>query len=54
MEIYIGNCVVEIELVSKEDNKVVFIIDGKMFEVDVVMVENGNCNILMDGCSFNV
>ena len=37
----------EIELVSKEDNKVVLTIDGKTFEADVVMAENGNCNILM-------
>ena len=43
----------EIELVSKEDNKVVLTIDGKMFEADVVMAENGNCNILMDGRSSN-
>lgn len=43
----------EIELVSKEDNKVVLTIDGKTFESDVVMAENGNCNILMDGRSSN-
>ena len=53
MEIHIGNRVAEIELVSKEDNKVVFTIDGKTFEADVVMAENGNCNILMDGRSSN-
>lgn len=29
MEIHIGNRVAEIELVSKEDNKVVLTIDGK-------------------------
>ena len=38
----------EIELVSKEDNKVVLTIDGKTFEADVVMAENG-----MDGRSSN-
>ena len=53
MEIHIGNRVAEIELVSKEDNKVVLTIDGKTFEADVVMAENGNCNILMDGRSSN-
>ena len=41
------------ELVSKEDNKVVLTIDGKPFEADVVMAENGTCNILMDGRSSN-
>lgn len=53
MEIHIGNRVVEVELVSKEDNKVVLTIDGKTFEADVVMAENGTCNILMDGRSSN-
>ena len=51
MEIHIGNRVAEIELVSKQDNKVVLTIDGKTFEADVVMAENGTCNILMDGRS---
>ena len=37
MEIHIGNRVAEVELVSKEDNKVVLTIDGKTFEADVVI-----------------
>ena len=53
MEIHIGDRVAEVELVSKEDNKVVLTIDGKPFEADVVMAENGTCNILMDGRSAN-
>lgn len=53
MEIHIGNRVAEIEPVSKQDNKVVLTIDGKTFEADVVMAENGTCNILMDGRSAN-
>ena len=35
MEIHIGDRVAEVELVSKEDNKVVLTIDGKPFEADV-------------------
>ena len=46
MEIHIGDRVAEVELVSKEDNKVVLTIDGKPFEADVVMAENGTCSIL--------
>ena len=42
MEIHIGDRVAEIELVSKEDNKVVLTIDGKPFEADVVMAENAS------------
>ena len=53
MEIHIGNRVTEVELVSKEDNKIILTIDGKTFEADVVMAENGTCNILMDGRSSN-
>lgn len=53
MEIHIGNRVAEVELVSKEDNKIVLTIDGRTFETDVVMAENGTCNILMDGNSSN-
>ena len=44
MEIHIGDRVAEVELVSKEDNKVVLTIDGKPFEADVVMAENGTCD----------
>ena len=40
MEIHIGDRVAEVELVSKEDNKVILTIDGKPFEADVVMAEN--------------
>lgn len=53
MEIHIGKRVAEIELLSKEGNKVVLTIDGKEFEVDVVMTENGVCSILHEGRSYN-
>lgn len=52
MEIHIGNRIADIELVSKEGNKVVLTIDGKPFEADVVMVENGVCSILSNGESY--
>ena len=41
MEIHIGNRVAEVELKSKEGNKVLLTIDGKEFEVDIMIVENG-------------
>ena len=53
MEIHIGSRIAEVELISKEDNKVTLTIDGKLFEADVVMAENGTCNILMNGHSSN-
>lgn len=53
MEIHIGNRTAEIELLSKEGNKVCLTIDGKEYEVDVTMVENGSCSILHEGKSYN-
>lgn len=43
----------DVTLVSKEGNKVQFLIDGKPCDVDIVMAENGSCSILHDGNSFN-
>ena len=55
MEIHIGDRVAEVELVSKEDNKVVLTIDGKPFEADVVMAENGTSyKVNTHYSSFNV
>ena len=54
MEIHIGDRVADVTLVSKEGgNKVQFMIDGKPYDVDIVMAENGSCSILHDGNSFN-
>lgn len=53
MEIHIGDRVADVSLVSKEGNKVQLMVDGKPYEVDIVMAENGSCSILHDGISFN-
>lgn len=53
MEIHIGDRVADVTLVSKEGNKVELAIDGKPFEVDIVMAENGSCSILHNGNSYN-
>ena len=49
MEIHIGNRVADVTLVSKEGNKVRLSIDGKPYDVDIVMTENGSCSVLHDG-----
>ena len=41
MEIHIGDRIADITLVGKEGNKVQLTIDGKPYEVDIVMAENG-------------
>ena len=53
MEIHIGDLVADVSLVNKEGNKVQITIDGKPYEVDIVMAENGSCSILHDGDSYN-
>lgn len=41
MEIHIGNRVADVTLVSKEDNKVRLNVDGRIYDVDIAMAENG-------------
>lgn len=53
MEIHIGDRIANVELISKEDNKVVISIDDKTYDLDVVMAENGLCSILHNGNSYN-
>ena len=38
MEIHIGNRVADVTLVSKEDNKVRLNVDGRIYDVDIVVV----------------
>ena len=53
MEIHIGDRMADVTLVSKEGNKVQLSVDGKIYEVDIAMAENGSCSILHDGNSYN-
>jgi len=53
MEIHIGDRIANVELISKDDNKVVFTIDDKEYILDVVMAENGVCSIIHKGKSYN-
>ena len=54
MEIHIGNRVADVTLVSKEGNKVRLSIDGKPYDVDIVMTENCIFSVLhYHGNQFN-
>ena len=53
MEVIIGDRHAQVELVSKEGNKVKISIDGKVHDLDVVMAENGVCSIINEGNSYN-
>lgn len=54
MEIRVGDRVAEIELISKDGNKVEVMLDNERFEVDVVMAERGACSVLHEGKSYSV
>lgn len=54
MEVHVGNRVANVELISKEGNKVSILIDDKQYDIDFLMAENGVCSILTaDGKSYN-
>lgn len=53
MEIHIGDRIADVSLISKDGNKVQLSIDGKPYEADIVMAENGACSILHGGHSYN-
>ena len=52
MEIHIGDRVAEVELISKEDNKVRATVDGKTYDVDIVIADNGVCSLIYNGQSY--
>jgi biotin carboxyl carrier protein len=53
MEIQVGDKIKEITLLSKEGNKIKVEIDGKVYNVDVAMLENGTCSLIHKGNSYN-
>ncbi len=53
-EISINNKTSTIELLNRCDNKVKIALDGKKFDVDIVMIEKGVYSIIMDGISYNI
>jgi biotin carboxyl carrier protein len=48
MEVHVGNRVANVELISKEGNRVCIMIDDKQYDIDFLMAENGLCSILTD------
>ena len=54
LEIKLGDRIADVELISKEGNKVQISIDRKLYEVDIVMVETGVYSILIENKSYNI
>ena len=48
-----GSRICEVEMISKDGNRVEITVDGKLYDIDVVMSENGFCSILHGGRSYN-
>ncbi len=53
MKAQIDNRLREVELLSKDGNKVEISVDGKVYDMDVVMSESGFCSIIHEGRSYN-
>ncbi len=53
MEIQVGNKTVDATLLSKDGNNVRIEIDGKVYDVDVAMLDNGTCSMIYDGNSYS-
>lgn len=53
MEIQIGERLAQVNLVSKEGDRMSIEVDGKIYNVDVCMFSSGQCSILNDGISYN-
>lgn len=53
MEIQVGNKTCEVTMISKDGNSIKIDIDGKVYDVDVAMLQNGTCSILYGGNSYN-
>ena len=53
-EIKINDRTAQVEILSRDGNKVRISIDGKKYDADVVMVEKGVYSILLDNRSHNI
>ncbi|MBQ9236904.1 MAG: acetyl-CoA carboxylase biotin carboxyl carrier protein subunit [Prevotella sp.] len=53
MEIQVGDKMMEVTLLQKEGNHVKIDIDGKVYDVDVCMLEKNICSIIHKGTSYN-
>ena len=53
MKAQIDNRLREVELLSKDGNKVEISVNGKVYDIDVVMSESGFCSIIHEGRSYN-
>ena len=53
MEMTIGKQTAQIQLLSKEKDLVRISVDDRIYEINVVVTDNGICSLIHDGRSFN-
>lgn len=53
MEIQVGEKILDVTLLNKDGNMVSIAIDGKVYDVDIAMLQNGTCSLLCNGNSYN-
>jgi len=53
-EVIINDRVATIELLNRDKNKIKIVVDGKKYDADILMVEEGVYSIIMDGVSYNI
>ena len=53
MEIQVGKKTFEVTLLNKDGNIVKVDIDGRVYDVDVAMLDNGTCSLICDGNSYS-
>ncbi|MFO8128401.1 MAG: biotin/lipoyl-containing protein [Bacteroidales bacterium] len=54
MEIKINDRIAHVEMISREEDRVILSIDGRKYEADIVMVENGVYSLILDNKSHNI
>lgn len=54
IEIHIGDRIANVELLSKDGNKVQIVIDERTYDVDITMIENGVYSIIYQNKSYNL
>ena len=53
-EVIINDRVATIELLNRDKNQIKIVVDGKKYDADILMVEEGVYSIIMDGVSYNI
>ena len=54
MEVQIADRTAEVELIEKNGNGIRLSVDGKAYDLDMVMTDRGICSVLCNGRSYDM